>query len=230
MHRLDLSISSTLIDWSRNASIRCFTATTSPKLLFFFSADPESTISTSLPPSETWISSIPPFLINKHDASNQTSAGTYLQLSSPFIFSMCFKPTFDDFWSISTCFSLQMLQFFGPKFWPRQSLVGKTSEVYFSTYFANRNQNLKESWLEIHYLPRYQISGLWLSTTVDVALEDVLPTCRVEEQVPNITCVIRIWTDPRQSWEPCPGSDLPPSCAVSKASKGVLGLGLPFYF
>ena len=77
-------------------------------------------------------------------------------------------PTFDDFWSISTCFSLQMLQFFGPKFWPCQSLVGKTSEVCFSTYFANRNQNLKESWLEMHYLPRYQISGLWLSTTVQL--------------------------------------------------------------
>ena len=75
-------------------------------------------------------------------------------------------PTFDDFWSISTCFSLQMLQFFGPKFWPHQSLVGKTSEVCFSTYFANRDQNLKEPWLEMHYLPRYQISGLWLSTTV----------------------------------------------------------------
>jgi len=70
------------------------------------------------------------------------------------------------FWLISTCFSLQILQFFGPKFWPCQSLVGKTSEVCFSMHFANRNQNLKESWLEIHYLLRYQISGLWLSTTV----------------------------------------------------------------
>ena len=74
--------------------------------------------------------------------------------------------TFDDFWSISTCFSLQMLQFFSPKFWPCQSLMGKTSEVCFSTYFANQNQNLKQSWLEIHYLPRYQISGLWLSMSV----------------------------------------------------------------
>ena len=50
-------------------------------------------------------------------------------------------PTFHDFSPISTCFSLQMLRFLGPKFWPREFIVGKTSEVCFS---ANRNKNLKK--------------------------------------------------------------------------------------
>ena len=40
----------------------------------------------------------------------------------------------------------QMLHILGPKIWLHQFLVGKTSEVCFSTYFANRNKNLKKSW------------------------------------------------------------------------------------
>jgi len=35
-----------------------------------------------------------------------------------------------------------------------------------STFHHPLDQNLKKSGLQIHYFPRYQISGLWLSTTV----------------------------------------------------------------
>ena len=75
-----------------------------------------------------------------------------------------------------------MSQFFGPKFWPHQLLVGKTSEVCFSTYFANPNQNLKKSQLYGHYLPRYQISGLCLSTTVGT-----IRNVTDQQKVPHMT-------------------------------------------
>jgi len=76
-------------------------------------------------------------------------------------------PTFDDFWPISTHFSLQMLQFFSPKFWPCQSLMGKTL-VCFQCILQIGTRIWKN--LE-HYLLRYQISRLWLSTTVGQKVE-----------------------------------------------------------
>ena len=54
-----------------------------------------------------------------------------------------------NFWKISAHlahFWPQMLHILGPKIWLHQFLVGKTSEVCFSTYFANWNKNLKKSW------------------------------------------------------------------------------------
>ena len=54
----------------------------------------------------------------------------------------------------------------GPKIWPEEILVGKTSEMCFSTYFAILSSDLKSVCPKVHFFPRYQISWLWLSTTV----------------------------------------------------------------
>ena len=67
-------------------------------------------------------------------------------------------------------FKAEMLRFFGPKIWPTQFLVGKTSEVCFSTPFEFLNMNLKvlspNYSLVTSYPPNNPLVRLWLSGTV----------------------------------------------------------------
>ncbi|KAF8817356.1 hypothetical protein BYT27DRAFT_6866507 [Phlegmacium glaucopus] len=67
-----------------------------------------------------------------------------------------------------------MLWFLGLKTCHGQNVVGKTSEMCFSMHFVNLNKNLKKIHPYIHSLPRYQISGLCLSTTVEQAFPSII--------------------------------------------------------